>query len=55
MLSFESTASGLNPNDDPYSPYVEDPNGDIYLKHKVQRDGAGELSDDDIDDDRFEY
>jgi hypothetical protein len=54
LLSFESTASSLNPNDDADSPYIEDADGNIYLKSQAQRDGAfGD--DDDVDEANYEY
>lgn len=53
MLDFESTAASLVTDDDEDSPYIQDAEGNVFLKKDLQK--SGELDEDDESDDEFDY
>lgn len=53
LLQFESTAKSLDAANDSESPYVQDDNGNVFLKKQLQ--SQGELSESDLDEDDYDY
>lgn len=53
LLQFESTAKSLDPMDDSDSPYVQDHDGNVFLKKDLIKSGG--LRQEDIDEDDWEY
>ena len=53
LLQFESTAKSLDTDDDTSSPYIQDQQGNVFLKKELQ--AKGELSSEDIEDDDYDY
>ena len=53
LLSFESTAKSLETQGDDDTPYVQDSDGNVYLKKDLLKEGI--ISEDDISNDDFDY
>lgn len=53
LLQFESTAKSLDAEDDSDSPYVQDKDGNVFLKKELL--AKGELTEDDIDEEDYDY
>ena len=55
MLDFESTASSLVTDDDEDTPYIQDAEGNVFLKKDLQMSGQMDEDDDDSDEYDYEY